>query len=93
MARSATARRASMNVDDVQVLNVVDLLVDEDNFRMEPNPDQPAALKAMVRRQGKKLIALAESLVHQRPSRGEFIWVAPDPRPENKGTRWAHSLE
>jgi hypothetical protein len=74
-----------MDVDDVRVLNIVDLLVDEDNFRMEPNLDQPAALKAMVRRQGKKLIALAESLVRQRPSRGEFIWVAPDPRPENTG--------
>lgn len=78
-------RRDTVNVKDVRVLKVVDLLVDEDNFRLEPSADQPTAIRAMVRRQGPKLVRMAESLIDERPSRGEFIWVAPDPRAELAG--------
>lgn len=71
-------------LSDVVALNLVDLLVDEDNFRLEPNPDQPTALKAMLKRQGPKLVTLSESLL-EGMSRGEFIWAAPDPRPDHLG--------
>lgn len=82
MARDPSAtRRAAVTVSDVKVFKVVDLLVDEDNFRLEPSPDQPAAIKSMLRRQGKKLVALAEDVLNGL-SQGEFVWVAPDPRPE-----------
>lgn len=77
-------RRTPVTVSDVKVFKVVDLLVDEDNFRLEPNADQPAAIKAMLRRQGKKLVALAEDIMGGL-SQGEFVWVAPDPRPEFAG--------
>ncbi|MBU1385433.1 MAG: hypothetical protein KKE77_09540 [Alphaproteobacteria bacterium] len=74
-----------LTTEDVGVFNVVDLLVDEDNFRLEPNANQPAALKAMLKRQGRKIVALAEEIQDRGLSAGEFVWLAPDPRPENAG--------
>ncbi|MFT0860610.1 hypothetical protein [Ancylobacter sp. G4_0304] len=83
--QAVSSTRRTVSVADVKVFRVVNLLVDEDNFRMEPNLDQPSAIKAMLRKQGKKLVALAEEIVEFGLSRGEFIWVAPDPRPEFLG--------
>ena len=73
-------------IDDVGLFNLADLLVDEDNFRLEPSPDQPTALKNMLRKQKGKLVVLATSILDSGGlSRGEFIWLAPDPRPEFDG--------
>lgn len=75
-----------VSVANVGVFQVADLLVDEANFRLEPNPDQPSAIKAMLRRQGRKLVTLAEEILQSGGlSAGEFIWLAPDPRPEMSG--------
>lgn len=75
-----------ISVDNVGVFQVADLLVDEANFRLEPSPDQPSAIKAMLRRQGRKLVVLAEEILESGGlSAGEFIWLAPDPRPDMSG--------
>lgn len=75
-----------LEVADVGVFQLADLLVDEDNFRLEPSSDQPAAIKAMLRRQGRKLVSLgAEILDSGGLSAGEFIWLAPDLRPDHAG--------
>lgn len=83
MSQTATQK---VHVTDVAVFQLADLLVDEANFRLEPNADQPTAIKSMLRRQGRKLVSLAEEILESGGlSAGEFIWLAPDPRPEMPG--------
>lgn len=78
--------KRSVSVSNVGVFEVADLLVDVENFRLEPNPDQPSAIKAMLRRQRRKLVTLAEEILDSGGlSAGEFVWLAPDPRPEMAG--------
>lgn len=77
---------AEPDVTDVGVFDLASLLVDTDNFRLEPTADQPSAIKAMLRKQRGKIVTLAQSIVDNKGlSRGEFIWLAPDDRPEFSG--------
>lgn len=59
-------------------LKLHQLLVDQENYRLGPQPTQRAALRAMIEDQGSKLVRLAKDiLLMEGISPGEPIWVVP----------------
>lgn len=56
-----------------------ELRLDQQNVRTGPQPDQRAALHALITDQGNKLVNLALDLLDYGPSPGEPIWVTADP--------------
>jgi len=55
------------------------LKLDQQNIRTGDQPDQRAALHALIADQNQKLVNLALDLVDMGPSPGEPIWVTADP--------------
>jgi len=56
-------------------LQIEDLLLNQNNPRVEPTFSQRGALKAMIEDQGDKLVKLATSIVERGLNPGELIWV------------------
>ena len=71
-------------MQQIREFQLAELNVDQDNFRLGSFSDQRSCIQAMVRRQGEKLLELAQDILDVGLSPGEPLWVAPDPRSQGK---------
>lgn len=61
----------------MQEVEIVNLQLDTENYRLGPQPDQPQTIKAMIEEQGDKLVELAKDIVEHGLSPIELIAVCP----------------
>jgi hypothetical protein len=61
----------------MQELEIVNLQLDTENYRLGPQPDQPQTIKAMIEEQEDKLVELAKDIVENGLSPIELIAVCP----------------
>jgi hypothetical protein len=68
---------AAFNTYPSRLIKIVDLLLDRQNYRLEPQIDQFQTIQAMIADQGDKLLELAEDIIEHGLSPIEFITVCP----------------
>lgn len=64
---------------DIREFRLADLLVDQANYRLLPQPSQRDAIRAMIVDQGRKLTVLARDILEFGLSPGELLLVSESP--------------
>lgn len=64
---------------DIREFRLADLLVDQANYRLLPQPTQRDAIRAMIVDQGRKLTVLARDILEFGLSPGELLLVSESP--------------